>query len=281
MYSASEIQKPDQIFVVQSDSSGTDGFGYHFSLLEDLNSNQQFVSRRWLSSMFIECNQITEEFSKAENLFSPSPSSSSKNLVIPSDTILVTPQNFRNFSKNLFFHSPMLENENSVVNINQPVGFSGNSSKKVRFSGISELSADAKIFQPQIRKTPLDHQLEDPGQNSINSSQLPQSSIWGEIYALKDFLETTEQKDKILLWISDSLNAVYDINKGRCGSEEDAELLRKIFYYCDIKKLQLIAIWVPRELNNMADYLSHLSYISDRDSVSGNVADLDGANQSG
>jgi hypothetical protein len=79
----------------------------------------------------------------------------------------------------------------------------------------------------------------------------------------------------MLVWVSDSLNAVYDVNKGRCGSEEDAELLRAVFYFCDKKRLQLIAIWVPRELNIMADYLSHLSYISDRDSISGNVADLE------
>jgi hypothetical protein len=220
MLSASELQKPDQVFVLQSDSSGTDGFGCDGGILGDLN--QQYTSCTWQSYMFTECNQINSEHNNPANLFTQSPPG-----------VLKTPP------------------ENS------------------------QLSAKAKIFTPT---TTFGNPLTINGLGKPH--QLPQSSIWGEIYALKHFLEHTLINDKLFVWVSDSLNAVYDINKGRCGSEADAELLRSIFYYCDRKRLQIIAIWVPRELNIMADYLSHLSYISDRDLVSGNVTDLEGAHLS-
>jgi hypothetical protein len=32
-------------------------------------------------------------------------------------------------------------------------------------------------------------------------------------------------------------------------------------------RLQIVALWVPRELNDLADYLSHLSFLVDRDHV--------------
>jgi hypothetical protein len=45
--------------------------------------------------------------------------------------------------------------------------------------------------------------------------------------------------------------------------------LTRILHYCDLYHLQVLALWVPREQNTFADYLSHLSMYLDRSTVSG------------
>ena len=259
MFTASEIQNPQQIYVLQSDSSGTDGFGYHGGFLGDPECSQQFVSRRWLPHMFTECNKISAEYNSASQLFSDGflGRENSPNSVIFSASEKTKNVLFSGNSGTSFCPEKKL----AVTTKNSPTKIS---------AGTMPLSAIAAIFHPEKNAVTVVTPFipTDP-------VQLPQSSIWGEIYALKDFLQTTRIENKIFVWVSDSLDAVYDINKGRCGSEQDAELLRAIFFYCDKKRLQIIAILVPRELNIMADYLSHLSYMSDRDSICGNVADLE------
>jgi hypothetical protein len=92
-----------------------------------------------------------------------------------------------------------------------------------------------------------------------------------ELYALLDFLESTTVSKCILVWITDSQSAAYSINKGSCESEIGFLNLRKILEICDTNKLSIIALWVPRESNLLADYLSHLSYYMNRDTVSGEL----------
>jgi hypothetical protein len=212
--------------------------------------------------MFNECNKITSDYNSPIQLFamethSPTPAVSL--LEVPSKKKKVS------FFEDLVLGKPQLfpaDNKNCGTKIFPNLEFPG---RKNENSLISTLSAAAKTFYPKNNTTSFNP--------STPSQQLPQSSIWGEIFALKDFLQTTLIEDKILVWVSDSLDAVYDVNKGRCGSEQDAETLRAIFYHCDKKRLQLIAIWVPRELNIMADYLSHLSTYINRD-ICGNLSDL-------
>ena len=67
IFSATEIQKPNQVYILQSDSSGTDGFGYHGGYLGD--NNQVFTSKRWLPHMFLDCNKVGKELNLAGNLF--------------------------------------------------------------------------------------------------------------------------------------------------------------------------------------------------------------------
>lgn len=96
------------------------------------------------------------------------------------------------------------------------------------------------------------------------------SSHVDELAALCDFLECScTVVDAVLVWVTDSESAMWSVNKGRCFEPEGLELLRRILCQCDVFRLQIIALWVPRELNDLADYLSHLSFSVDRDQVSG------------
>ena len=74
---------------------------------------------------------------------------------------------------------------------------------------------------------------------------------------------------KILVWLTDSLSAMWSVNKGRCKEEAGLIVLEDILTMCDNYKIQLIALWVPREENILCDYLSHLSVVMDRDEYSG------------
>lgn len=96
-----------------------------------------------------------------------------------------------------------------------------------------------------------------------------------ELMALEDFLGETEIQHCILVWITDNEGAEWSVNKGRCKDERGVTVLRNILYLCDMKRIQIVALWIPRELNELADYLSHLSYILDRDEVRGDVSDLE------
>ena len=65
----------------------------------------------------------------------------------------------------------------------------------------------------------------------------------------------------ILLWVSDNQAAVYGVNKGTCRPEEGLAILSLILTRCDTLGIVLLAFWVPRELNRVSDYLSHLSVL--------------------
>jgi hypothetical protein len=65
---------------------------------------------------------------------------------------------------------------------------------------------------------------------------------------------------------------MWSVNKGRCFEPAGLVLVERILRLCDLYKLQIVALWVPREQNELADYLSHLSFLVDRDSVEGTWA---------
>ena len=46
-----------------------------------------------------------------------------------------------------------------------------------------------------------------------------------------------------------------------------------VLYECDKKHIQLVSLWVPRELNEFPDNLSHLSRYVGRQEVRGQVRD--------
>jgi len=101
------------------------------------------------------------------------------------------------------------------------------------------------------------------------------NSHHGELEALRHFVEVTTQQSVILVWISDCLSAVWSVNKGRCRSEEGRRGLIYILTTCDAKRVQLIALWLPREHNLLADYLSHFSSYVGRESAEGRVDNLE------
>lgn len=102
------------------------------------------------------------------------------------------------------------------------------------------------------------------------SDHIEHSSHTDELWALADYLDSNcMARDAILVWVTDSESAMWSVNKGRCFEISGEEVLRRILNQCDHYRLQIIALWVPRELNELADYLSHLSFCINRDQVSG------------
>jgi hypothetical protein len=96
------------------------------------------------------------------------------------------------------------------------------------------------------------------------------SSHTDELFALADFLAfNCAARDAILVWVTDSESAMWSINKGRCVEPAGDELLVRILSCCDRFHLQIVALWVPRELNELADYLSHFAFNVDRDQIGG------------
>jgi len=104
------------------------------------------------------------------------------------------------------------------------------------------------------------------------------SRIWRakELFGLQFALEHELQElEKILLiWTTDSQTAFYAVNKGSSSSEQCRTVLSAIFSLCDVKKIFLLALWLPREENTHADFLSHLATLSHRPYIAAHVSDL-------
>jgi len=103
---------------------------------------------------------------------------------------------------------------------------------------------------------------------------MPSHSYDAEIRALHSFIiERTHEDIKLIIWLTDSESGCYSINRANCSDPIAYPLLLDIYHHCEICGLQLLALWVPREQNNLSDYLSHLAAVICRDSVAG-VASL-------
>ena len=71
------------------------------------------------------------------------------------------------------------------------------------------------------------------------------------------------------------MSSAWAILKGRCRESESASILSSILELCDEFSVLLLALWVPREHNELADFLSHLSFVVNRQSIiSGSGSDL-------
>ena len=96
-----------------------------------------------------------------------------------------------------------------------------------------------------------------------------------ELRVLEDFLlYNCTVRDAVLVWISDNEGATWSVNKGRTREPAAHPVLRNILHQCDRYYLQIVALWVPRERNELADYLSHLAFYLNRSEVRGSVAEL-------
>lgn len=96
-----------------------------------------------------------------------------------------------------------------------------------------------------------------------------------ELQALEYFLvHDCQAEDAILVWVSDNQGSTWSINKGRSREPAAMNVISNILHLCDQKRLQLVALWVPRERNELADYLSHLASYLNRDAVAGKVSEL-------
>lgn len=96
-----------------------------------------------------------------------------------------------------------------------------------------------------------------------------------ELAALEYFLlQDCTARDCVLVWITDNEGAVWSVNKGSCRGAASRDSLVNILRVCDQRRLQIVAMWVPRERNELADYLSHLAAFVHRDQVRGRRSDL-------
>ena len=105
-------------------------------------------------------------------------------------------------------------------------------------------------------------------------SMLYTTSHDSELKGLAHFLWHTKVSNTMLLWVIDSLSGAWSVNKGRCKEEAGLLTLAYIYARADELKILLVALWVPRDLNQMADYLSHLSAYLHRSEVRGCLRDL-------
>ena len=87
------------------------------------------------------------------------------------------------------------------------------------------------------------------------------NSHCGELTALWHYVERSTASSCLLLWVNDNQAAVYGVNKGTCRPEEGLAILSLILTRCDTLGIVLLAFWVPRVLNRVSDYLSHLSVL--------------------
>ena len=96
----------------------------------------------------------------------------------------------------------------------------------------------------------------------------------GELQALLDFVSETAKRNFILVWVTDSQSGFWSVNRGRCHEEKGRETLNNILELADNKRIWLVALWLPRELNLLPDYLSHLSSRLNRDEARGVISEL-------
>lgn len=98
----------------------------------------------------------------------------------------------------------------------------------------------------------------------------PKQSHQAELKALHTFImQEAHGNVRLIVWITDSESGCYSVNRANCRDPLAHPLLQDIYRQCDNVGCQLLAVWVPRENNQLADHLSHLSFILCRDSVGG------------
>lgn len=105
---------------------------------------------------------------------------------------------------------------------------------------------------------------------------VPTSSHAMELRALRVCLEreALPRHGLVLLWLTDSASAAMSVNKGNCANTEGLAELERILAVCDQRGYEILAAWIPREDNVLADYLSHLSALLAMDRVEGEVGVL-------
>ena len=114
---------------------------------------------------------------------------------------------------------------------------------------------------------PLDSDNPSVFSRQWRSDEVWHSSVHGELKALHEYLLNTTTSHCMVVWVTDSLAGAYILNKGSCNVWCDLELLTCVFEIADTRHLQLVALWVPRELNRFADYLSHLAVFFNRPEI--------------
>ena len=109
---------------------------------------------------------------------------------------------------------------------------------------------------------------------SMYEQQKMDSSQAGELMQFRHALAQTDVTGTLFILITDSQAAESAINKGSSNKGSHI-ILREIFDIADSKQITLIALSIPRELNQLADFLSHLHTHLHSRLVQGTLAELD------
>ena len=104
----------------------------------------------------------------------------------------------------------------------------------------------------------------------------PTQSHEAELRALHHFITRRVHRSKLLVWVTDSESGCWTINKGHCKDPKAHILLEEIFQECERITLQIIALWVPREQNQLTDYLSHFATLMNREEIEGSSFECSG-----
>jgi hypothetical protein len=100
--------------------------------------------------------------------------------------------------------------------------------------------------------------------------ELPAQSHEAELRSLQHFVKhRLGGQATLCIWISDSESACWTINRGHCADPIALPILEEIFDKLDQSRIQVVALWVPREENTLTDFLSHFAFLMDRDSITG------------
>ena len=92
-----------------------------------------------------------------------------------------------------------------------------------------------------------------------------------ELRSISDFLDSVSIRDCVLIWLNGNEASTHGVNKGNCKDSASRLLLSSILGRCDTLRLQILAIWIPREQNQSADFLSDLSIYLNRSHVYGTM----------
>jgi len=95
----------------------------------------------------------------------------------------------------------------------------------------------------------------------------------GELQPYLHHLRDASFTDCLLLCISDNESAMWSINKGSCKDDDSLTTLIEILEIADSKRIQLLGFWIPREINEVPDYLSHLTNILHSQNVRGPISE--------
>jgi len=107
------------------------------------------------------------------------------------------------------------------------------------------------------------------------SYQFGDKSHVGEFMPLLHYMREADTSSCLLVWVTDCQAAFWSLNKGSCKDEVAFEVLREILQLADQKGKQIVSIWVPRERNEFADYLSHINRIFNTPHARGTIREGD------
>lgn len=161
--------------------------------------------------------------------------------------------------------------------------------KEFKIMSISEFESDASLMQVvQSDASGLEGhgigyihgQVDDLDPAFVSESwpdgYTPPSSMAGELAGLAHYAAYHMPEGKCVVWVSDSLSGVMAINSGRATEPVCGNWVELVLERCDELSCQIVALWVPREQNELADFLSHYAHSLGRSYVSGRVSELGG-----